>query len=445
MIKAFVKQLTLPATPPSNSDWTATDPWLRFGNRTVVGLVGGLFLFSLIVSISGAVIAIGKVTVEGNYQSVQHPDGGIVTAIHVRNGDLVGDGQPLVSLDSTDARANLEIVSARVRELSLQVARLIAERDGSGSFALPPGLDANDPAVSQTRAAQQALFDARMAAFKGEQGMLGERLKQVEDEVSGLEAQLTARSSEREIIERELADIVPLFERGYVNRARLSPLQRESARLTGELGRLKSELAKLDSTLAETRLRKAQSEKQFMREVVDELGKVQAQLSEQRETQKKYAEILERTQIRAPRAGRVHSLAAHTIGGVITPASQIALIIPQSDRLIVSAQLVPADIDRVRTGHKADVLFPSFNARMTPRLKGLVARVSPAEEKDEQGRTYFTAEIDIPADEIARIGADHPLIPGMPAEVFIETSYRSILSYLVKPLTDAMGHAFRER
>lgn len=445
MISAFIKQLTPPATPPADSDWTATDPWLRFGNRTVFGLVGGLFLFSLLVSISGAVIAVGKVTVEGNYQSVQHPDGGIVTAIHVKNGDLVGEGQTLVSLDSTDARANLEIVSSRVRELSVQVARLIAERDNKNAFELPDGLATNDPAVRQTLAAQQALFDARMAAYKGEQSMLGERLKQVGDEVYGLEAQLSARSSERDINDRELADIVPLFERGYVNRARLSPLQRESARLTGELGRLKAELAKLDSTLSETRLRKAQSEKQFMREVVDELGKVQAQLSEQRETQKKYADILDRTEVKAPRAGRVHSLAAHTIGGVVTPASQIALIIPQAERLIVSAQLAPADIDRVRTGLKADVLFPAFNARTTPRLKGLVARVSPAEEKDEQGRTYYTAEIDISADELARIATDHPLIPGMPAEVFIETSYRSILSYLVKPLMDAVGHAFRER
>ncbi len=445
MINALIKHLTPPASPPGGSDWTSTDPWLMFGNRAVFGLVGGLFLFSMIVSISGAVIAVGKVTVEGNYQSVQTPDGGVVTAIHVKNGDLVGQGQQLVTLDSTDAHANLKIVSSRVRELAIQEARLIAERDVQEGFMLPERLDPDDPAVKQSLSAQQALFDARMAAYKGEQEMLGERLNQVEDEVSGLEAQLTARTSEREINERELADIIPLFERGYVNRARISPLRRESARLGGELGRLKAELAKLDSTLSESRLRKAQSEKQFLREVIDELGKIQAQLAEQRETQKKYAEILNRTEIRAPRAGRVHTLSTHTIGGVVSPESQIALIIPQNERMIVTAQLAPADIDRVRSGLKASVLFPAFNARTTPRLDGLVTRVSPAEEKDEQGRTYFTAEINIPADELARVGADHPLVPGMPAEVFIETSYRSILSYLVKPLIDAVSHAFRER
>lgn len=445
MIKALIDYLAPAASPQRGNDWTSTDPWLRFGNRTVFGLVGGLFLFSIIVSISGAVIAVGKVTVEGNYQSVQTPDGGVVTTIHVKNGDVVREGQALVTLDSTDARANLEIVATRVRELAIQQARLNAERDGRENFELPQGFDAEDAAVRQTMAAQTSLFNARMAAYKGEQGMLSERLKQVEDEFAGLTAQLAARVSEREINESELADIIPLFERGYVNRARIAPLRRESARLGGEVGRLKAELAKLASTLSETRLRKAQSEKQFLREVVDELGKVQAQLAEQRETYKKYSEILERTEIRAPRSGRVHTLATHTIGGVVSPASQIALIIPQDERMIVTAQLAPADIDRVRSGLKASVLFPAFNARTTPRLAGVVSRVSPAEEHDDHGRTYFTAEIDIRADELARVGNEHPLVPGMPAEVFIETSYRSILSYLVKPLTDAFGHAFRER
>ncbi|MBU2583585.1 MAG: HlyD family type I secretion periplasmic adaptor subunit [Alphaproteobacteria bacterium] len=445
MIRNLFERLIPASSPLTDVNWTSTDPWLRFGHRTVFGLVGGMLAFSLVVSISGAVIAVGKVTVEGNYQSVQHLDGGVVAAIHVKNGDLVSEGQKLFTLEATDARANLEIVTSRVRELSLQEARLIAERDGLVNFQLPDDFDARDASVIKTRAAQQALFDARMAAYRGEQEMLSQRLSQVDEEIHGLEAQLAARTSEREINERELADILPLYEQGYVNRARLSPLQRESARLVGEIGRLTAELAKLSSSLSETRLRKAQSEKQFLRDVIDELGKVQAQLSEQRETRKKYADILKRTEVRSPRAGRVHALAIHTIGGVVTPASQLAMIIPQDERLLISAQLAPADIDRVRTGLEASVQFPSFNARTTPRLSGRVARVAAAEEMDEHGRTYFTAEIDIPTGELARIGANHPLIPGMPAEVFIETGYRSILSYLLKPLTDALGHAFRER
>ncbi|MCH9807668.1 MAG: HlyD family type I secretion periplasmic adaptor subunit [Alphaproteobacteria bacterium] len=438
-----------PDAPPANATgsehWASTDPWLRFGNRTVIWFVGGLIVFSLVVSISGAVIASGKVTVEGNYQSIQHPEGGIVAKIHIKNGDLVEKGQPLISLDATEARANLEIVTARVRELSIQEARLLSEREDKDTFALPAGMSASNPAVAKIRAAQQSLFDARRIAQRGEQSMLEERINQVEDEMSGLKAQLIARTAEHEINETELAEIIPLYEKGYVNRTRIAPLRRESARLTGEVGRLRSDLARLKSSISETRLRKAQSRKQYLREVIDELSKVQAQLAEQSETQKKYTDILARTRIKSPRSGRVHALAAHTIGGVVTPASQIAMIIPQDQRLSVTARVAPVDIDRVRTGLTADIQFPAFNARITPRLAGRVAKVSPAEETDERGNSYFTAQIDIPPDELAKIGSDHPLRPGMPAEVFIETSYRSILSYLLKPLTDTLTFAFRER
>ncbi|MEQ8825193.1 MAG: HlyD family type I secretion periplasmic adaptor subunit [Filomicrobium sp.] len=434
-----------PDTRTNNTDWTSTDPWVHFGNRTVVFLVGSLLLFSLAVSISGAVIASGKVTVEGNYRSVQHPEGGTVKAIHAKNGDLVNGGQVLVSLDNTEALANLEIVAARVAELSIQEARLIAERDGKTSYALPSAIDVNNPEQAKLAAAQASLFRARRQTYIGEQAMLAERLKQAKSEMSAVTAELAARKSEHQINEDELANIIPLFKRGYVNRARLTPLKRESARLAGEVGRLRAQLSKLSATVTETRLRITQSKKQHTSEILEELSKVQAQLKEQREAKKKFAKTLRHTEIRAPHTGHVHALNVHTIGGVITPASQIALIIPQNERLMVTARLAPTDIDRVRVGQKADVQFPSFDARTTPRMEGKVTRISPAEQTDDQGRAFFTAEIGIAADELQKVGSAHPLVPGMPAEVFIETNYRSIMSYLLRPLTDSFSHAFRER
>ncbi len=440
----FLGQLFSPASSAANEDWTSTDPWLRFGNRTVMFMAGGLFLFALIVSISGAVIATGKVTVEGNYRSVQHAEGGIVKAIHVKNGDLVEKGQQLISLDATEARANLEIVTSRIAELAMQEARLIAESEGRETFLMPEGL-ADKPDIARVHAAQTQLFNARMSAFRGEQDVLGERLSQSENELTGLNAQVAARSRENALIEQELEEILPLYDKGYVNRARVTPLKREAARLAGELGRLEAQRAKVESLVSETRLAKAQSRKQFLKETLDELSKVKAQLKEQREAYKKFADTAARIEIRAPHAGRVHALAVHTIGGVVTPASQIALIVPVDEPLVIEARLSPTDIDRVRPGQSADVMFPSFNARTTPKLAGHVRRVSPAEETDEQGRTYFTAQIGIAGEELARIDAAHPLVPGMPAEVFIETNARSILSYLLRPLTDTLAHTFRER
>ena len=432
----------------SNHDgdnWSQSGPWVRFGLYSVCGLVAGLTLFAAFVSISGAVVATGTVTVESKYQSVQHLDGGIVARIDVKNGERVRKGQTLVVLDQTAAQANLIAIDGRVGDLVLQQARLEAERDGLEEMQLPDGLDLAQTAIANAIKAQNALFQARRRARSGELAVLDQRVSQLTSEVQSLKAQRAARGKELAINTKELETVMPLFERGFVSLPRLSPLQREQARLEGEIGRLDAEVGKAKSGLAETELRKAQADKQYIREVVDELGKVEAALAEQRQAQAKIADVMSRIEIKAPRAGHVHGLEVHTVGGVIRPAMQIAQIIPEGERMMVEAQLPVREIDRVRPGQHAQVMFPAFNARTTPRLDGSVVKVSPAETRDERGRTFYTAVIDIPAQEMAKIGRGHALIPGMPAEVFIETSSRSILSYILKPLTDSMMQAFRER
>jgi HlyD family secretion protein len=196
--------------------------------------------------------------------------------------------------------------------------------------------------------------------------------------------------------------------------------------------------------LAETELRVAQADKEYMQEVADELRKAQAGLAEQEETLKAHTDRVARTSVRAPRDGYVHALAVHTEGGVVTPASTIVQIIPDQKRLVVDGQLAPQDIDKVRAGQKSFVMFPAFNARQTPRLEGNVIKVSPAEIKDQQGRTYFTVQVAVSPDELKKLPEGHSLMPGMPAELFIETTPRSILSYFLKPLTDAMTRSLRE-
>jgi len=433
------------AAPIAPEAWSASAPWIRVGMRTVLWLVGGLLLFSMLVSISGAVVATGIVTVETKYQSVQHLDGGIVKQILVKNGQHVRAGQTLVVLEETNAKADISAIRTRIADLSIQEARLEAERDGLNEMTLPRGLDRKQPDIANAIKAQEALFKARRKTRLGEQSVLVQRIRQLEGEIRSLKAQRTARQKEREINAAELETILPLFERGYVSQQRLSPLRREEARLDGELGRLDAEMGKTQSALAESELRRAQAEKQLLSDVIEELGRVQANLAEQRQAEKKLAGVLSRTAIKAPRSGRVHGLSVHTIGAVVGPATQIAQIIPDGDRLIVQAELPPREIDRVRPGLAASILFPAFNARTTPRLTGSVVKVSPAETRDEQGRTFYTATIDITPDELAKIGTGHALIPGMPAEVFIETSSRSILSYILKPLTDTMMRSFRER
>ncbi len=434
----------LPWRTATSGDWQASEPWVRTGLRVVVWLFGGLLVFMALVSISGAVIATGSVTVEGNYKTVQHLDGGIVAEILVRNGDRVKAGDTLVRIEAAQVQANLGVTRQRVQDLRIQKARLEAERDFRSNFALPAGIDISDTETAGIVAAQMSLFNARRASEDGRQSVLRQRLVQLQDAIRGLESQRTATKKQGEINARELASVLPLFEKGFVNQQRVAPLQRESARLEGEMGRLAAEIAKINNAIGETELQMAQSRKDYLSEVADELRRVETALGEQMETFGAASDRAARTEIKAPVSGLVHALAVHTEGGVITAATPILQIIPEGAKLQVEARLEPQSIDKVHAGLNATVRFPAFDSHTTPRVTGRVIKVSPAEIEDDRGQRYFTAQIEVPPEEIARLGRAHRLVPGMPAEVFIETAARSILSYLLKPLTDTVTRAFRE-
>jgi len=435
----------LPALPEPGGEH-ATDRWIRIGNHTVFWLLGGTIAFTALVSISGAVVATGTVTVENNYKSVQHLDGGIVSRILVRNGDRVDQGDVLIRLDDTASRAALAVVEGRVKEQLVQQARFEAERDRRTSLRLPPEVIANasDPALAKIIATQSTLFEARRASHDGELSVLRQRLEQLDAELAGIEALLAARSRELVLVSDELANVKPLFEKGLVTQQRHGALQRDAARLEGEIGRLRGDLQRTRGALAEARLKVLQSEKDYTQTVIDELKKVHAILAEQEENRTALADKLARIEIRAPRAGRVHALAVHTEGGVIQPANTILQIIPDGEKLIVEAQLQPQDIDKVAKDQPASIRFAAFNAHTTPRLDGTVMNTSAAQLTDNQGRVFFTAQIAITARELKKLPAGHELKPGMPAEVYIETGARSILSYFLKPLGDLTSRAFRE-
>ena len=428
------------------ADWHATEKWIRIGNRTVFGLLGGLLVASALIRISGAVVASGIVTVESNYKSVQHLDGGIVSKILVRNGDRVAQGDVLIRLDETAARTNLQVVKGRVNDQLVQQARLIAERDRLPVMALPPEVlsSAADPALAKIIDTQKSLFEARRAAHLGELSVLRERIDQLRNDRAGTLAQLNARTREYESSAAEFAGVKPLFEKGYANQQRYGGLQRDTARLEGEVGRLRSDLMRASGALAESELKLLQSDKDYTQAVVDELKKVQATLAEQEEARTALADKLERTEIKAPRPGLVHALAAHTEGGVIQPATTILQIIPEGEKLIIESQVQPQDIDKVRAGQKASLRFSAFNAKVTPKLEGNVINISAAQLTDNQNKSYFTAQIEVSVEELKKLGASHQLKPGMPVEVYIETESRSIMTYFLKPLSDLTTKAFRE-
>lgn len=432
-------------TADAATDWHATEPWVRYGMRTVVYLCGGLLIASMLFSVSGAVVSGGTVAIEGDYKTVQHLEGGIVSKILVRNGDHVAAGDVVVQLDDTQFRASMQATNAKFSEYAIQEARLTAERDLKDSFDAPSAVDMTLPDNIKLLDAQKALFEARHTAYLGQLKVLNQRITQTESELTGANGQLESRNKELTLNELELSNVRPLFEKGFVNMQRIGPLQRENVRIRGDLINLKAQITKLKSGRTEAEARLSQVDKEYTQQAAEELQKAQAGLAEQTEQRKAISDKLARTEIRAPVAGFVHAISIHTEGGVIQPGSALLQIIPENQKLLVEAKIQPKDIDRVRSGQTATVRFSSFDSHVTPRLEGFVRKVSAAEITDKEGKTFYTTQVEVPPSELQKLDAGHRLVPGMPAEVYLETQSRSILSYFLKPLTDMLAQTFRER
>lgn len=424
-------------------------PWIALGVAVVLALPGGMAAWSAVAEVNGAVIGQGTVTVESNVKTVQHLDGGIVSEILVRNGDRVEEGDVLIRLDETTARADLGVITARLNELYAQKARLESEQVGAASIVFPQTLTSaaeTDERIAALLHSQRSLFSARFSRQSGEKVLLKQQIDQLGEQVNGLASEHEAKLLQAKLIGQERDSIRPLLAQGLYTQSRFLALEREAARLDGDIGKLAGDLAKTKIAITETELKIVQIDKDYMQTVLTELGDADSKIVELEERRIAAANTLARAIVRAPRSGSVHNLAVHTVGGVVLPAHPILEIVPDRDQLIIEARVPPAEVDQIRDGQPATVRFAAFDRRSTPILTGRVKTVSPAQLSDRAtGAPYFSVIVEVPPEELARLGAGRQLVPGMPADVFIQTGARTVLSYLMKPLTDAVAHAFRER
>ena len=417
------------------------------GLAIVVLLFGGFGVWAATTSLSGAVISAGQVVVESNVKKVQHPTGGIVGEIRVRDGDHVQTGDLVIRLDETVTRASLSMVSKQLDQFEARQARLVAERDGLKSINFPESLLARkDHAdVAEVLAGERSLFEARRTAIEGQRAQLTERVTQLREEIRGLEAQAAAKRKQTGFINQELEGVDRLYKQNLVPITRLTSLQREASRLDGEEGQLVASIAASRGKIAETELQIIQLVQDLKREVAAELRDSQAKIGELVERKVAAEDQLRRVDIRAPQNGFVHQLATHTIGGVINAGEPIMLIVPQTDSLVVETRIAPQDIDQVHPGQRVTLRFSAFSQRTTPEIFGTVSRVSADLTREQQTNTsYYTVRVSIPEDELKKLEGK-ALIPGMPVEAFIQTGSRTALSYLVKPFEDQVARAFRER
>lgn len=417
-----------------------------------LALIVALFLvlgcggWAATAALNGAVLAVGTVVVESHAKRIQHPEGGVVGEIRVRNGQKVEAADVLLRLDDTVTRANLAVVDTQLVELAARRARLEAERDSRGSIDYPAALLARRAEENAGRAidGEISLFTSRRAALEGQVLQLRARIEQLVDEAAGLSAQIAAKSAELAYIAEEIAGATELHRKGLTPLTRLRSLQREEVRIEGERGQLQAELARSRGRTSETELQIIQIGQDMRAEVIEELREIEGKWAELQERRIAAQDKLTRVELIAPISGVVHELATHTVGGVIAPGETAMLIVPEHDRLVVEIHVNPADIDQVLIGQPAMVRLSAFSQKTTPELAGTVARIAADLTKDEKaGTSFYVAQVALPAQEIARLNGLQ-LMPGMPAEVHLQTGERTALSYLVKPLRDQIARAMRE-
>lgn len=420
---------------------------VAIGMAVVVLLVGGLGGWAATAKLTGAVVGAGTVVVDNNVKKVQHPSGGIVGEIRVRDGDKVNAGDLVMRLDDTITRANLGIVTGQIDELTMRQARLAAERDGLTDIAVPPGLlsRAQQSDITQLIASELSLFVNRRNGRDGQKSQLRERLNQLREEVGGIGSQRNAKAREIELVRHELVENEKLYAKNLTTLAKHIQLRREATRIEGEHGQLTASMAQSKARAAETELQILQLDNELRTEVTKELREIQAKLAELSERRVAAEDQLKRIDIRAPQSGTVHQLAVHTIGGVINAGEPVMLIVPHDEVLVLEVKIAQQDIAQLRPDQEAFVRFTAFNQQTTPELKGKVSRISADLSRDPQANFfYYTTRISLDDDELKKL-ADKKLLPGMPAEVYIQTEERTALSYAVQPLVNQIKRAFNER
>ncbi|MBU2091933.1 MAG: HlyD family type I secretion periplasmic adaptor subunit [Alphaproteobacteria bacterium] len=413
----------------------------------IIGVMfGGIGTWSAIAELDGAVVASGTVKAEGNRRAIQHLEGGIVSEILVKDGDLVEKDQVLIRLDAIRPKASVQIVRGQLDAALAQEARLAAEQNGASKITFPDDLlkRRSVPEVADAIQGQTTLFEARKQALEGQVNVLNSRIGQLKEEIKGLTEERAANVRQMAILKDEISGISGLVDRGLVARPRLLALQRAVADLDGENARLSGNVARQQQAIGEAQLQIIQLTNQFRQEVATQHRDVEAQIFDLRERFTASMDVLDRIELRAPHPGFVVGLKVFTVGAIVRAGETIMEIVPTGEDLMLEAMVRPEDIDVVRIGQEADVMLTAFKFRITPTVPGEVTHVSADRFTDERtGAGYYTARVKINKAALAEL--EHvKLQPGMPAEVFIKTGMRTPLHYLMEPLTDSMKRAFRE-
>ena len=422
--------------------------WQGFALMLVV--FGGFGTWASLAPLQSASLAPGVIAVEHYRKTVQHLEGGIIRSLAVHDGDAVQADQVIATLDDTHARAQLEVFRGQLYLRLAQEARLAAQRDGLPAVPYPQDLLAHrdDPRVQEALRLQDQTFAVRKAATEGASAVYRRQIEQLRAKVVGLQAQTHSRDRLVASYRADLADFQSLLKEGFTEKQKVEEMDRALAQSEGQRGQLVSDIAASELQIAEIELKILQLQKDLQRDVASELSDVQADLFQLREKVQSIESMVNRSVIKAPVSGMVLGLAVHTIGAVIPPGGRLLDIVPQDQKLIIEAQVAPIDIDRVTVGQRAEVRFSAFKTRDLPTIAGTLIRVSADRlvEDHKDGQTaYYLARVAVSPEGLEALStAELDLVPGMPAEVLIQTGERTLVQYVMKPLTDSFKRSLIE-
>ena len=410
-------------------------------------MVFGIGAWAAVTQISGAVVISGNLEVEGNRQVVQHPTGGVIEALNVRDGAEVKKGDVLIELEGDSLITELGIVEGQWFEILSRKGRLAAERDGQDTIVYDPELlqeEATNPKITGLMKSQQQQFEARRKLNEEQSSQITERQSQIEQQIDGLVAVQKATTLQTALIQQEVDQQETLIKQGLTEMGKVLALRRTFAELEGTAGQIEANMAENRGKIAELEINRVQIDSKTREEAISELRDLEFREIELREKRTDLREQISKLQLRAPVSGIVYGNTADTLRGVIRPAEPIMYIVPKDAPLIVRGHILPTSIDQVHIGQTAALRFSAFDSRTTPELTGHVVSISAdAVEDKARGTRYYSADIQIDEQERSKI-ANRTLLPGMPVEAFIGTDARSPLSYFVKPFTDYFTRAFQE-
>jgi protease secretion system membrane fusion protein len=424
----------------------------RFGRIGASVLLGGFLLFivwAAMAPLDEGVPTQAVVAIDTKRKAVQHLQGGIVREVMVREGDVVKEGQPLARLDDAVSRANFEATRQRYLALRAMESRLMAEQTGRERIEFGAELReaAGDPLIARHLATQEQFFATRRSALRADLQAIEENIRGQEAAIQAYSGMLESRGAQRRLIQEQLGNISGLVKEGYAPRNQQLDLERQVAEVTAAMTDLQGNTARARQAIAELRQRALSRQQDYRKETDGQLAEVAREVQSDEGKFKALKEELERTVIKSPATGQVVGLAFQTVGGVIPPGQKLMDIVPEKELLLLEAKIPPHLIDAVQPGLPTDVRFSAFAHSPQLVVEGKVLSVSAdllAEQTPQGMMSYFLARVQITPEGMKGLGK-HQIQPGMPAEVIIRTGERTVLTYLLHPLTRRVAGSMKEQ